>query len=114
VRRKLAKARRQSGLFVDANPDVQKVMNTVADYGMEKYEQQYAGHFLSGADPWLIAHAIHSKGVVVTHESAKHPQAKAARIPDICDALKVPCIDTYEMLERLKADFKPSGQKQPK
>ena len=108
------KARRQSGLFVEANADVQKAMNVVADYVMEKYEQQHAGHFLSGADPWLIAHAIQSKGVVVTHESTKHPQAKAARIPDVCDALNVPCIDTYELLERLKADFKPSGQKKRK
>jgi hypothetical protein len=52
--------------------------------------------------------------VVVTHESGRHPQAKAARIPDVCSALKVPCIDIYEMLERLKADFKPSGQKKRK
>ncbi|MGA8617249.1 MAG: DUF4411 family protein [Candidatus Sulfotelmatobacter sp.] len=102
------KARRQSGLFVDANPDVQRAMNTVADYVMEKYERQHAGHFLSGADPWLIAYAIHCKGVVVTHESSKHPQAKAARIPDVCDGFNVPCIDVYEMLDRLGADFRPS------
>jgi hypothetical protein len=108
------KARRQSGLFVDANPDVQKAMNRVADYVIRKYEQQQAGHFLSGADPWLIAHAMYSKGTVVTNESAKRPQAKAARIPDVCDEFKVPCIDTYEMLERLKADFKPSGQRKQK
>jgi Domain of unknown function (DUF4411) len=108
------KARRQSGLFVDANADVQKAMNAVADYVMDKYEQQHAGHFLSGADPWLIAHAIHSKGVVVTHESVRHPQAKTARIPDVCDGFKVPCIDTYEMLDRLGADFKPNEQKKGK
>jgi Domain of unknown function (DUF4411) len=67
------KARRQSGLFVEANVDVQRVMNTVADYVMKQYEQQHAGHFLSGADPWLIAHALRTKGVVVTHESVRHP-----------------------------------------
>ena len=71
-------------------------------------------HSESGADPWLIAHAIHNRGVVVTHESTKHPQAKAARIPDVCDAFKVPCIDTYEMLDRLGADFKPNSQKKSK
>src|SRR6267154_1657626 len=70
------RVRRQSGLFVDANADVQKAMNTVADHVIGKYEQHHAGHFLSGADPWLIAHAIYSKGIVVTHESAKRPQAK--------------------------------------
>jgi hypothetical protein len=108
------KARRQSGLFVDANADVQKAMNTVADYVAETYEQQHAGRFLSGADPWLIAHAAQTKAVVVTHESGTHPQAKAARIPDVCHALKVPCIDTYEMLDRLGADFRPNGQKKHK
>jgi hypothetical protein len=108
------KARRQSGLFVDANPDVQKAMNAVADHVIRKYEQQHAGYFLSGADPWLIAHAIYSKGTVVTHESARHPQAKAARIPDVCDEFKVPCIDTYGMLDRLRADFRPIEQKKRK
>ena len=108
------KTRRQSGLFVDPNTDVQKAMKTVADHAIGNYEQQHAGHFLSGADPWLIAHAIQSKGVVVTHESARRPQAKAARIPDVCHAFKVPCIDTYEMLDRLGADFKPTGQKKRK
>jgi|SRR5215467_2078800 len=105
------KTRRQSGLFVDANGEVQKYMNKVADHVMGNYEQQHAAHFLSGADPWLIAHSIHSKGVVVTHESARRPDAKVARIPDVCHAFKVPCIDTYEMLDRLGADFRPGGQK---
>ena len=59
----------------------------------------------------LIAHSIHTKGVVVTHESARRPDAKAARIPDVCHAFKVPCIDTYEMLDRFGADFRPGGQK---
>jgi hypothetical protein len=108
------KARRQSGLFVDANADVQKAMTIVADYVMGNYDQQHAGLFLSGADPWLIAHAMHSKGIVVTHESAKRPQAKTVRIPDVCDAFKLPCVDTYEMLDRLGADFKPGGQKKRK
>jgi hypothetical protein len=108
------KTRRQSGLFVDPNAEVQKAMKTVADHVIGNYEQQHAGHFLSGADPWLIAHAIHSEGVVVTHESARRPQAKAARIPDVCDAFKVPCIDMYEMLDRLGANFKASGQKKRK
>jgi len=108
------KTRRQSGLFVDPNADVQNAMTTVADHVIGNYEPQHAGHFLSGADPWLIAHAIHSKGVVVTHESARRPQAKAARIPDVCDAFKVPCIDSYEMLDRLGAHFKPAEPRKRK
>jgi len=104
------KTRRQSGLFVEPSQDIQKVMTTVSDHVIGKYEQQHAAEFLSGADPWVIAHALHSKGVIVTHESKKHPTAKKVRIPDVCHALAVSCVDTYEMLERLKADFRPKGK----
>jgi hypothetical protein len=108
------KTRRQTGLFVEPNPDVQKLMQKVADYVVGNYEQQHAAEFLSGADPWLIAHAIHTKGIVVTHESNRHPNAKKVRIPDVCAAFGVPCIDTYEMLDRLGADFKATGSKKTK
>jgi Domain of unknown function (DUF4411) len=69
---------------------------------------------MSGADPWLIAHANNTKGVVVSHESNRHPNAKKVRIPDVCAALGVSCIDTYEMLDRLGAEFKATGQKKNK
>jgi Domain of unknown function (DUF4411) len=108
---KWMKTRRQSGLFVEPNPDVQKLMQKVADYVVGNYEQHHAAEFLSGADPWLIAHALHTKSVVVTHESNRHPNAKKVRIPDVCAALGVSCIDTYEMLDRLGADFKATGNK---
>src|SRR5215467_6384823 len=36
------KTRRQSGLFVDADADVQKAMNKVADHVMDTHEQQHA------------------------------------------------------------------------
>lgn len=108
---KWIKSRRQSGLFVDADRDVQKAMTTVSDHVLKTYEQHHAAHFLSGADPWLIAHALDTQGVVVTHESDKHPNAKRVRIPDVCAALGVPCIDTYEMLKKLGADFRATGHK---
>jgi hypothetical protein len=111
---KWMKTRRQSGLFVDSDADVQKAMQNVADYVVGNYEQQHAAEFLSGADPWLVAHAIHTKGVVVTHESNRHPNAKKVRIPDVCAALRVSCINVYEMLDRLGADFKATGQKKSK
>lgn len=111
---KWIKTRRQSGLFVEPDSDVQKAMQKVADYVMENYEQQHAAEFLSGADPWLIAHAIQTNGVVVTHESNRHPNAKKVRIPDVCAALGVSCINTYEMLDRLGADFRSTGQKKTK
>lgn len=99
------KNRRQSGLFVAATHPVQVVMRTVADHVSGKYQQHHAAEFLRGADPWLVAHALHSKGVVVTHESDRKLNAKKVRIPNICAELRVPCINTYEMLDKLGAEF---------
>jgi predicted nucleic acid-binding protein len=108
---KWIKSRRQSGLVVDADRDVQKAMTMVSDHVLKNYAQHHAAQFLSGADPWLIAHALHTNGVVVTHESTRHPNAKTVRIPDVCAAIGVPCMDTYKMLEKLGADFRPTGHK---
>lgn len=99
------KNRRQSGLFVSATRPVQNAMRTVADHIYAKYQQHHVAEFLRGADPWLIAHALHSKGTVVTHESDRKPNAKKVRIPNVCGELHVPCINTYEMLESLGAEF---------
>ena len=105
------KNRRQSGLFVPATRPVQKVMSTVADHVVGKYQQHQAAEFLRGADPWLIAHALYSKGVVVTHESDRKFNAKKVRIPNVCGDLHVSCVDTYEMLERLGAEFGTASRK---
>src|SRR5438552_17236825 len=58
------KTRRQSGLFVDPNADVQHAMTTVGVHVIGNYEPQNAGPFLSGADPWPMAHALTSTRVV--------------------------------------------------
>jgi hypothetical protein len=58
IRTRRLKNRRQSGLFVPATRSVQKVMNTVADHVVGKYQQHQAAEFLRRADLWLVAHAI--------------------------------------------------------
>lgn len=46
-----------------------------------------------GADPYVIAHAMAVKGVVVSEEAPKRATAPHnKKIPDICSALKVPCV----------------------
>lgn len=64
-----------------------------------------------GADPFLVAYGIALPGevTVVTMERSKPSRQRANRhIPDVCDDLKVPCIDTYELLRRL--DFRTDWQ----
>ncbi len=63
------------------------------------------------ADPFLVAYGVALPGevTVVTMERSKPSRKRANRhIPDVCDDLRVPCIDTYELLRRL--DFRTDWQ----
>ena len=101
------KNRRQSGLFVPPDKHVQEIeMRTVVDYVQGNYEQYHVADFLGGANPWLVAHALNSGGVVVTHESKRHPNARKVRIPDVCGALHIRSSNVFDMLEALGADFR--------
>lgn len=62
--------------------------------------------FLGKADPWLIAKAKTLGATVVTHEKLViDPKNKKVKIPNICKEFGVPCIDIYDLLRVLKAQF---------
>ncbi|WP_375276481.1 DUF4411 family protein [Alteromonas australica] len=62
--------------------------------------------FLSGADPWLIATAIATNSTVVTQEVLKPSNIKRKiHIPNVCESLGVPYMNTFEMLHKLEAEF---------
>jgi hypothetical protein len=70
------------------------------------YTQAAVYDFLSGADCQLVAYAHAHKHTVVTHEKAANPGAKKKiKIPDACDALNVPFVDTFKMLRDEQARF---------
>ena len=102
------KNRRSNGLCVAPSQLVQEAFRKIADYVQSnpRYPQPQIARFLSGADPWLIAQAIVTKGVVVTMETDLKPESKVIRIPDVCHHFGVRCIDTADMLEELGAEFK--------
>ena len=52
----------------------------------------------SGVDPFVIALAMVNQGTVVTEENATGNIAKP-RIPDVCDALGVPCLTLIGYIE---------------
>ena len=93
--------RRQSGLFVPSSASVQAEMKKIADFVMANHPQRHAAEFLRGADGWLIAHAIESKGTVITFET-RQTGALRVKIPNVCDRFNVSCINPYDMLEELK------------
>lgn len=93
------RAHRECGLFVQLDDAVQTQMGNVADHVQGIYETQHVERFLSGADPWVIAHALNDGGQVVTFENKKRPSK--IKIPNVCDALDVGCTDLYDMLRAL-------------
>lgn len=101
-----AEARPGPPLFREPDKAVQRCLNEVADFVNANYRPEWAAKFLSGADPWLIAHARAQGGKVVTFEAWHGPNAKEPKIPNVCRALGVSdSIDTYQMLVELGANF---------
>ena len=54
--------------FAEADNFAQDYFTQIADHVIGRYSRAHADKFLTGADPWLIAHAIASGGRIVTNE----------------------------------------------
>ncbi|MER3425446.1 MAG: DUF4411 domain-containing protein, partial [Nitrospiraceae bacterium] len=54
-----------------------------------------------GADGWLVADAKVNSCVVVTQEVFDPVIKRKVPIPNMCQALSVPYIDTFDMMRRL-------------
>lgn len=61
--------------------------------------------FASGADGWLVAYGKVKDCVVVTHEVLNPDIKRKVPIPNVCQVVNVPFIDTFEMLRRLGVRF---------
>ena len=61
--------------------------------------------FLEGADPWLIAKAMTSGAVVVTHEVYNPDIKRKYTIPNVCSLVGVSYMNTFELLGKLDARF---------
>jgi hypothetical protein len=59
----------------------------------------------SKADPWVIAHAMAERAIVVTKEEFAPPETQRIRIPNVCDDLGIECINDYELIRRLGLNF---------
>ena len=100
--RNWARARRESGLFVDPGIDVQVEFARITEHVRQGYpNNQATRRFLDCADPWVIAHAIAERGTVVSLEERVSRDSQQVRIPNICNQLNTCCINTYEMLREL-------------
>jgi hypothetical protein len=97
---KWLKLRKADGFCVNPSKEVQTSFQKVADHVVSKFDSPYSFEFLKVADPWIIAHALESKGVVVTFE-AKSLGAGRVKIPNVCADLGVPRMNLYAMIRAL-------------
>lgn len=70
-----------------------------------RYTPAATSKFAQDADGWLIAYAKQHDITVVTQEVSAPESRKEVKIPDVCDALDVRYVDTFDMLGSLKARF---------
>lgn len=103
-----AKANKDN-LFLPADDSTQDVFRDIANLVERLYEPQHVQKFLSGADPWVIAHAKAHGLSVVTMESRKiENQTEQGRvsgkikIPNVCERFDVAYQNTFALLREQK------------
>ncbi len=98
------KTRKQMGLCIKPDKAVDGHATAIADYVFTN--PQYPPHqqveFAKGGDAWLIAHALHDGGTVVSMESDRFPNSQRVRIPDVCHKFDVLCITLFDLIKKLK------------
>ena len=97
-----ASIHRDSGLFIEPDDAVQESYGNIVAYVVSRYpDNQTRRRFLSGVDPWLIAHAVSYGGKVVSLEEEVREDSAKVKIPNVCKRFGIDCITTYEMLREL-------------
>ncbi len=62
--------------------------------------------YRSLADPWVIAHAINERAIVVTkEEKITALNSSKIKIPNVCDNMGVPWINDFQLIEKLGIRF---------
>jgi hypothetical protein len=93
------------GFFLSTGPaeliQFAKVANWVSSSGRDPGA---IARFLSGADAYLVAHALATGWRVVTHELAS-TSLKKVKVPDVCSALGVQVMSPFAMLRQERARF---------
>lgn len=96
----------KSASWIAATTDTatQKAFQTVTTWVSAGTLTPEKNKFLSGADPWLVAHAVATKASVVTLEMPKNSPNKVS-LADACSHFKVPTLKTWDLLSLLKVKF---------
>jgi len=88
-------ARKRRDMFVPLYEDIQLAVKEI----MKQFPRLIdSRRNRSGADPWVIALAQVEKLIVITSERYANNLEKP-RIPDVCDAIKIRCINMHELIK---------------
>lgn len=89
-------------LVLEAEPNPELVRDVLArGYGTSLTEDETAS---IGNDPFIVAYALASEepvAVVTTEVSRPSAQRGNRRLPDVCHAFRVPCINTFKLVQEL-------------
>jgi Domain of unknown function (DUF4411) len=101
------RVRKDRGLCVPSNRDVEKKVGEIGEwiYSNHQFDHSECWKFCKGGDPWVIAHALVARDMVVTQESNLHPQATKPLIPDVCHRFGVEYVNVMRMFETLDVTF---------
>lgn len=71
------------------------------------YLPQALSEFLDAdeADAWLVAYAIESKNIIVTHETSDLKIQKKVKLPDAANNFGIKCVTTIEMFRTIGERF---------
>ena len=98
----------------EGNIEVKKLTADVTNAVSQIYAADPMHKFLvdnkkgrSLADPWVIAHAIVDKAIVVTKEEkvTAANNKKGLKIPNVCDNMSIPWLTDFDMLNDLEITF---------
>ncbi|HLS50990.1 MAG TPA: DUF4411 family protein [Burkholderiaceae bacterium] len=95
-------AAENKALFIPVDDDsTQLIFKKIAKYvnAHQIYARREIGHFLAGADPWLIAAAKNLSACIVTHEVPVADDSKKVKIPNIAKIFDVEYLDVFDLLE---------------
>ena len=93
------------GFFVPPSAhDAASLGSVSAWVTQQNYDPARINAFFQKADYYLVGQALGGGHTVVTHEVAA-PKARKIKIPDVCKALRIPCITPFSMLRRENARF---------
>jgi hypothetical protein len=95
-------------LFVSTNtdevlPSYAEVMRWAQTHA--EYTPAAKAEFAQVADAWLVAYARVIGGVVVSEEVFNPHKKNRILVPNACQQFGIPCINTFDMLRQLPAEF---------